>query len=391
MLLAADILIWPTVESSDYAWLVFFVFFMLAAILLINKLFTRQRFEKKSQGFAINEIIGKGYNPDEAKILKRFVDQLDVTERKTLVETRNWKFLKKRVYNYLLNFEGIRPETAVRIYERLFVESDQEHSFHIGDLVVGEIVALLTSHGEELTRVMKNSEEDLLLSSPKSLIPNGSKNIGAKIYLFRSRQGGFYVDGEIIGIIDKAILFHITGKPVSAGHAHLMIQEKFQLQISNWPTIPSRDEIDPNVLEEVQKNEVSEVEDEIRVLEEEIRKRFSNKSKTYEPEIRPSSSKTKVNEILNFDFHCTADRISDRGLIFELPEDMDRDFWKKSEVWEAKFQMPGGRYITTKGKIMPSTNSKSRYLMKFIDMEESERIQIYEDIKRFGGEREALR
>jgi hypothetical protein len=390
MVLAADILIWPTVGDSDYAWLVFFIIFMVAAILLINKLFARQRFEKKSQGFAINEIIGKGYNPDEAKILKRFVDLLSETERRTLVETRNWKFLKKRVYEYLLNLNGIRPETAVRIYKRLYVESGQDHSFHVGDLVVGEIVALLTSHGEELTRIMKSSQEDLLLSSPKSLIPDGTKNIGAKIYVFRPRQGGFYIEGEIVGVINQAILFHITGKPVSAGHAHLMIQEKFLVNISSWPKISSKSQMESELFEELQKNQDGEIEDEMQILEEEIRKRFSNKPKPKEEEIKPFIPEPKKDEILNIDFSCIADRLSDRGLIFELPEELDREFWKKSELWEANFQMPGGRYIATKGKIMPSTNSKSRYLMRFIDMEESERIQIYEDIKRFGGEREAL-
>lgn len=438
--MAADILIWPKVGEVDFAWLVFFILLMLSAMLLVNLLFTRQRFKKQSLGFAYAEIIGRNFNPDEARILKRFVATLSEEERRLLVETKNWKPLRKPIYDFLLGWEGIGAETAVRIYDRLFMGGKPDHSFHIGDIQPGEICALVSGYGEELTRIMKSTDTDLLLSSPKTLLSDGTKGIPAKAYIFRPRQGGFYIPGEIVGALNQAVLFHITGKPESAGHAHLMLQEKFPVELHNWPPVqpsaggtqsagglglggesrgsdgnpgsssgpggtvnlgsppdPSDSENPVQAFSEVLKSEDGQIREEMLSLEAEIRKRFSapprERSKPPSIEKTGPDSETMREEkqkLINTEIFCTALKLSDRGLLFELQETDDREFWKRSELWEAKFQMPGGRYVVTKGKILPAANSKTRFILKFVGMDESERVRIYEDIKKFGGEREVL-
>lgn len=394
----ADIMIWPTVGETDFAWLVFFVLFMFFAFFIINHLFRKQKADRASHGFAYSEVIGRNFSPDEAKILKKFIDHIPKESREVLGATRNWKFLRKDLHDFLLNQPKVTPELAVRIFDRLFVDSQVDHSFHVQDLQVGEVAALLTDRGEELTRIAKNTDEDLLLSSPKSLLDVNVKNHSAKLYVFRPKQGGFYIPGIVIGCMKDAILFHINGKPEHAGHAHLMLQEKFQVEINNWPRLQDDQEEDISDFVHISRNEEVEVEEDLKSLEAEIRKRFAVKptqaqaqKKKLEEKKQKAKNLEKIRKNQNIEFFCLAVKLSDRGFLFELPEGEEPEFWKRSEIWQAKFQMPGGRYIDTKGKILPTEKTGSRLIFKFIDMEESLRIQIYEDIKKFGGEREVLR
>ncbi|MCC5816398.1 MAG: hypothetical protein JJT78_16735 [Leptospira sp.] len=394
-MILADILIWPSVGEGDIAWLIVFILFMGITFYVINSLFRKQKMRTDSRGFAYSEIIGKNFSPDESKILKKFIDSLPNQSKEILSQTKDWKVLRKSLFNYLLEAPNITPELAVRIYDRLYLGKTVNHSFHVQDLNVGEIAALITPTGEELTRIVKNTTEDLLLSSPKSLIGDGKKNIEAKVYVFRPKQGGYFIPGIIVGAINHAILFHINGKPEHAGHAHLMIQEKFQIEINNWPLIEN-DELEDSVFLKITQNEESEIQDDLKLLESEIRKRFQIGPKKIEklPD-SAISEKEKLEQNLkknqNINFFCLSLKLSDRGLLFELPQDLESNFWKKSDLWEAKFQMPGGRYVVSKGKIFPSTGSDTRFIFKFVDMDESERVQIYEDIKKIGGEREILK
>lgn len=396
----ADILIWPTVGEADFAWLIVFILFMIGSFIIINLLFRKQKMRNESKGFAYAEIIGRSFSPDESRILKKFIDQLPGPSREMLARTKDWRILRKGLFNYLIESAKVSPEIAVRIFDRLYVSPTPDHSFHIEDLNVGEIAALITPFGEELTRILKCTSEDILLSSPKSLVPEGKKNMEARLYVFRPKQGGFYIPGNVLGSVTQAVLFHVSGKPEHAGHAHLMIQEKFQVEINNWPKREMEDAMD-NQFEKILQNEESEIVDDLRLLEAEIRKRFqvkpsqSDLKKDSIRNLKEEKEREKIEEKLDkyqdINFYCLSLKLSDRGLLFELPEEISESFWKKSDLWEAKFQMPGGRYVVSKGKIFPSSGSSTRFIFKFVDMEESERIQIYEDIKRFGGEREVLK
>jgi hypothetical protein len=394
-MILADILIWPSVGEGDIAWLIVFILLMGITFFIINSLFRKQKMRTDSKGFAYSEIIGKNFSPDESKILKKFIDSLPDQSKEVLSQTKDWKVLRKSLFNYLLESPNLTPELAVRIFDRLYMGKVANHTFHVQDLNVGEVAALITSNGEELTRIVKNTSEDLLLSSPKSLIGDGKKNMEAKLYVFRPKQGGYFIPGIIVGAINQAILFHINGKPEHAGHAHLMIQEKFQVEISNWPMIEN-EELEENVFMKISQNEENEIQDDLKLLESEIRKRFQISPKKTEKNSEPVlNERERLEQNLkrnqNLNFFCLSLKLSDRGLLFELPQDLESGFWKKSDLWEAKFQMPGGRYVVTKGKIFPSSGSDTRFIFKFVDMEESERIQIYEDIKKIGGEREILK
>ncbi len=393
----ADILIWPTVGASDFIWLIVFVLFMGFTYFIINLFFRKQKSLNESKGFAYAEIIGRGFSPDESKILKKFIDQLSDEKKETLSATRNWKFLRKDIYQYLLD-SSTDPNLSVRIFDRLFLNYRLDHSFHVGDIIPGELAALITEHGEELTRVVKATPEDLLLSSPKSLIPPMTRNLTAKVYIFRPREGGFYISGIVIGAMNDAILFHIEGKPQHAGHAHLMIQERFPVEVLNWPRISEEtflEDEEKRRLETILENEDSKVKEDLNSLEYEIRKRFGKpgfeqKKNSQEQAGKLDMPKAEPEKAKNINFFCIATKLSDRGLLFELPEDINPDFWKRSELWELKFKVPKGRNVETKAKIFPSSGSKTHFIARFIDMDESLRIAIYEDIKAQGGNREVL-
>jgi hypothetical protein len=281
------------------------------------------------------------------------------------------------------------------------LEKVPQEKFSVHSMQPGEICSLITEYGEELARIMKNSGEDLLLSSPKSLIPNEKHRLIGRIYIYRNNQGGFYIPGEILGALDKAILFHITGEPQSAGHSHLMLNQKFQVEISNWPQIQEKNfpAEHKDSIQKIVKNDSSEIHDDIEQLELEIKKRF-NKINEIKPnleglkkEILAEKFKEKNAESekdKNFTHVYVAIKLSDRGLVFEINEGDDPNFWRRSELWKVRFQIPEGREVETIGKILPSNATKTKYLLKFVEMTDAEREGIYEDIKKLGGSREVL-
>lgn len=407
MILFSEILIWPKPEPSDYVWLFFFFLLVGLSYFAIQHLFKKQKKSIEADSFILSELIGRGFQPEEANVLKNFYQWLNEEKKQILAETRNWKFLKKELYDYLIESK-VHPNLAIQIYKKLFTQGfPKSKEFNISDIEQGELIALITEYGEEIVRVAKTNDKDFLLSARKPFLPTSIRNIPAKIYVYKVPLGGYYIKGTVIGALEDAILFHAESAPEHIGHAHLMLEEKFEVQIENWPKkdiLIEKTEKEPETTSEVHakihnltENEDKKLEEEIMSLEEEIRRRFSKPKPDSKIEVKkeqhshtsPNLDK-KIAEVQNIEFVCQGLKISDRGLVFELPEGINPNFWKNSELWKLNFQLPKGKFIETKAKILPSSKYRSRYIAKFIDMSDSLRLEIYDHIKNFGGEREVL-
>lgn len=394
-MLLADILVMPKPSESDFFWFLFFTCIMVVSYFLINALFKKQKYSTKRDVFSYAFIIGRGFTKEESSHLQKFIESLSDEERNILLETKNWKLLRKQLNSYLMNHNSIKPDVAVQIFDKLMLDKVPKEPFTIHSIQVGEIVALITEHGEQLVRVMKTADEDLLLSAQKLSIPEKAKNFQGKIYLFRNNEGGFYIPGEILGTFDRAILFHIIGAPISAGYSHLMLSTKFQLELSNWPKILEQEE--PSFDKMIEHDHTS-IHEEMDSIEFEIKKRF-DKIKSIPPNLdglkkeidsKGKATSNKTNKKTNVSYIFIGTKLSDRGVIFETKDDMDPNFWRASELWEIRFQIPNGIEVKSIGKIMPSNTNRSKFLLKFIEMSEEQRTAIYEDIKRLGGSRELL-
>ena len=400
-MILSDILVMPKPTGVDVIWFIFFLVFMGFTYFLINSLFRKQKNTDRSEVMSYAFLIGRGFSKEESSVLQKFISTIDEEDRVILLETKNWKSVRKQLNHFLINEKNIKPDIAVQIYDKLMLEKVPKEHFTVHSIQPGEICSMITEYGEELARIMKNSGEDLLLSSPKSLIPNEKHRLIGRIYIYRNNEGGFYIPGEIIGALDKAILFHITGDPQSAGHSHLMLNQKFQVEISNWPQIQEKNfpTEQKESIQKIVKNDSSEIHDDIEQLELEIKRRF-NKINEIKPnleglkkEILAEKSKEKNAESekdKNFNNVFVAIKLSDRGLVFEIKEGDDPNFWRRSELWKVRFQIPEGREVQTIGKILPSNSTKTKYLVKFVEITDAEREAIYEDIKKLGGSREVL-
>jgi hypothetical protein len=394
-MLLSDILVMPKPSESDFFWFLFFATLMVVSYFVINLLYKKQKYSSKNNVFSYAFIIGRGFSKEESGHIQKFIEKLSDQERNILLETKNWKLLRKQLNNFLLNHKSIKPDIAVQIFDKLMLDKVPKEPFTIHSIQVGEIVAIITEYGEQLVRVMKTADQDLLLAAQKLQLPENSKNILGKIYLYRNNEGGFFIPGEIIGTFENAVLFHIIGEPVSAGHAHLMLNVKFQLELSNWPKFQEKDE---NEFHKMIEHDHSDIHDQMSSIELEIKKRFNN-LKNDQPNLqglKKELKETKKNYHLkddnkqNVSYVFIGTKLSDRGVIFEIKDDVDPNFWRISELWEIRFQIPGGIDVKTIGKIMPSKTNRTRFLIKFIEMSETERTAIYEDIKRLGGSRELL-
>ncbi|WCL48694.1 hypothetical protein [Leptospira sp. GIMC2001] len=394
MVYIADIMVWPTVGVDSFVWLFVFIIMMLSVFAVMNYFFKKQRTKIDAHGILRASIIGRSFSKIESHYLGKFLDTLEDSEKERLVQDQDWKFVRRRLFDFLMEFDGIKPDVAVRIYDRLYRDASTNQEFHIDNLDAGEVCALITEAGEELTRVMKSTSENVLLSSPKTKLPTGKIEIPAKLYVFRIKEGGYYIPGLLVGNLNQAIIFQVTGRPESAGHAHLMLDQKFQIEISNWPQLKESGDLEKEIIDNIIKNQDLDIQEELFSLEAEIRKRFEVKPKRKDPQTHVTNKDTnKQDENLvskNTKFFTIADKLSDRGLTFEISENIDSDFWKISELWEVEWHMATGRLIKTRGKIFPLPQVKRRYLLKFVDMDESDRLSLYEDIKSLGGKRESL-
>jgi hypothetical protein len=405
MILASDILVMPKVGQEDIIY--FFVILVLGGITyyLIKHLAYKQKLQSSSKGFSQSEALIRRLTPAESKVIKLFVSRLKPELREKLLLTGNWLLVKQELYHFLISSKKLQPEIAVRIFDKIYLKKPLPHEFTEKDIIIGEIAALILPGGEELVRIVRKTDQDILLSAVQSDLGTGVKKISTKLYLYRPHQGGFYLPGEIIGILNDAIIFHITGKIEHAGHAHLMLTNRFPAHISSWPEIPDSspgtNEWEDHPLLEPDP-EAEEVESEIEKLQEEIQKRFYKDSKK-DPKVaklpmenitresnRAQENQRDLRLRKNIHFDCDATKLSDRGIVFELPEGMEPDFWKRSEFWMIRFHSPRGREMNIRGKILLSSERGSRFLFRFMDLDEGTRLQIYNEIKDRGGVREVL-
>lgn len=315
----------------------------------------------------------------EINILKTFYDSLTIEEREFYLLAENRSKLKNALYRFFLVSNENPTEREVDLFDKLFRSGAeyQKEILGLNDLVIGEVAALEAEGREELTYVMQKTTEDLLLSakglSSDMLVPGKL----AQLYVFRPASGGYLLGGKVMKSNDKGLIFHFNGKIERKGESHLMLVEKIPLQISPWPPI---DEDKHHV--ELDRNKVM-------LSEENLDKQLDL--------LRRIASDQKTNKEKKFEFKELAkpfetfsERLSDRGLLFELPPNISPEIWKYQDLWEVKFNFPDGPNFEIHGKMIPVKQRSNLFLFRYVATDDTTTKRLYEEIKNRGGIRESL-
>ncbi|WP_342775516.1 hypothetical protein [Leptospira idonii] len=312
-------------------------------------------------------------------ILKSFYDSLTQEDVQLYLHPENRPKLKNALYRYFMKSTGNPTEKEVNLFDKLF-RSSADHKKEISsldDISVGEVSALEADGREELTYVMQKTQEDLLLSSKalsKDFFVPGKV---ANLYVFRPSSGGYLIHGTITRLNNNGVVFHYDGVIEKKGEAHLMLVAKYSLTISPWPPKdPEKESI------ELDRNKLV-------LFEENVDKQLELLKKISKEQSAHDDDKFKFPDVAK-SFTALSERISDRGITFELPDHISPEIWKAQDLWEVHFGFPGGANFELRGKIFPVKQKGDLFLLRFVDADEASRKSIYEEIKKRGGTREIL-
>jgi hypothetical protein len=375
----AQVWVFPKFETIYF----FYIFLMLAAAFLYVRV---MNYLQNKQGKVVNYwgefhryARARKCTQAELNILKSFYDTLTEDERELYLLPENRNKLKNALYRYFLNSNENPTEKEVNLFDKLFRSGAEfkKEILSLNDLTIGEVASLEADERGELTYVMQKTNEDLLLSvkglSPDLLVP-GKK---VKLYVFRPSSGGYLIGGVVTKSGKNGLIFHYDGTIERKGESHLMLVEKISLTISPWPP------------EDSNKQNVGLDKNKILLSEENLDKQLDL--------LRRIAKDQKSNNSKKFDFKETpkpfvarSERLSDRGLLFLLPQSISSEVWKIQDWWEIQFKIPGGTSYSLHGKMMPIKNRQDLYLIRYVAVDEQTTKQLFEDIRNAGGIRESL-
>ncbi|WP_411821912.1 hypothetical protein [Leptospira sp. 'Mane'] len=379
MELVAQVWIFPKFETIYLFYLFLIGLAAFAYIRLMNFLQSRQThvfsYWNDFQKFAL----ARKCNQMEMNILHSFYESLQPEEAEKYLHPENRGKLRNALYRYFLKTPSNPTEKEVNLFDKLFRSSAdlKKEIESLEDIPVGEVGALEADGKEELTYVMQKTNEDLLLST--KALSKGFLVLGkiANLYVFRPSSGGYLIHGVITKLNQDGIVFHFNGTIEKKGEAHLMLLAKYSLMIAPWPP---KDETKESI--ELDRSKLVLSEESIDHQLDMLRKISKEQHKDDESKFAiPDTAKP---------FTALSERISDRGLTFEIPPNISTDIWKVQDLWEVSFSFPDGPTFSFRGKMFPVKQKGELYLIRYVDADESTRKEVYEEIKKRGGSREIL-
>jgi hypothetical protein len=91
----------PKPTGVDVIWFIFFLIFMGFTYFLINSLFRKQKNTDRSEVMSYAFLIGRGFSKEESAVLQKFISTIQEEDRVVLLETKNWKSVRKQLNQFL--------------------------------------------------------------------------------------------------------------------------------------------------------------------------------------------------------------------------------------------------------------------------------------------------
>lgn len=389
---------WPEFTSETFWGLLLFFIGFVAVIKAIQFIFSKQTDLQKGWNNIQSMALKRGFSAKELRILRDFYSTLSILEKQDAAKEYSKGWFKGKLFRFLVESSGIDPENSVALYDKLYSKSGtkEESLLEIhkaSDLLPGEAISIEWKNEAHLTYVTKVVNEDVYLST------YGWKNHAspkdASIYAYRPKVGGFLIHGKLGSQIGgESIVFHSSGQPEKKGDQHLMLNRPVHVWFRSLPRVEEQhrslhehSSIDLFEDDDLPTKKSGSVQD--RILEEKSKR---ESGVHWVPKSQGNPNQDQKLEHLhseNVDFEVTAEKVSDRGIAFHLPESIGIEKVRQKGEFEAELTIAGEYYLKCTGKMVLGHNRHSS-VFKFTSVKEEQRKEIYEVIKKNGGSRESL-
>jgi hypothetical protein len=389
---------WPEFTSDTFWGLILFFIGFVVVIKAIQFIFSKQSDLQKGWNNIQSTALKKGFSTKELRILRDFYSTLSILEKQSAAKefTKGW--FKGKLFRYLVESSGIDPENSVALYDKLYSKSgnteDSLLEIHTAaDLLPGEAVSIEWKNEAHLTYITKVVNGDVYLSTYGWKNHTSPKD--ASMYAFRPRVGGFLIHGKLGALVGgESIIFHSSGEAEKKGDQHLMLNRPTRVRFRSLPRVEEQhtsihvhNPIDLFQDEDSPSHKPSSVQD--RILEERARKEAGHIDHPKASSHSSHEQKHEPSHAENIDFEIIAEKVSDRGIAFHLPDSISVEKIRQKSEFEAELTIDGYYFLKCTGKMVLGHNLHSS-VFKFTSVKEEQRKEIYEVIKKAGGSRESL-
>ncbi|MDH5716290.1 MAG: hypothetical protein OEZ22_01480 [Spirochaetia bacterium] len=281
---------------------------------------------KKGYDFIYNYAVKHGISSGHLQLIKQFVSSLNSGDIEQIILSK--RTFHSKIFDFLAHQKKVSPEICVEIIEKLFPESGIHREVKsIRDLYEGEACSVDVSGTHYLAKIVKQSENNAVLTIPELDSAKAKPGNKINIYLFRPQIGSFQLTGKIIKTLIDAILIQAESSAVSTNDEHLAADIIMPLTLEVWD------------IENIEKHD----------------------------------QKISVNIVSR--------KITDRAFLFLLKDENDKNKINQHSFWQTNIKLKNGEIIKLTGKVRPSKMNLNFYIFMFLDISEANREKIFNFIK----------
>ena len=330
----ADFLRLPGFDASTLPYLVYFLLFIIGMMLFLQWRLRRENQKNALSNRFMQVVMHRGLTKNQLQWANDFFKNLKEAQQNEILLSQ--KSLAHYLHQYLRQHEMITANDRVEIFDKVLPGmTSQIEIKSVSDLRPGEPCAIDVNKKSHLASILKIKDDQMLLSlTEKILLPLGD----AKIYAYRPQLGGFLLSGKITKVNGPSLIFRHDGPIEFRGDQHLMSIIEVRVKLERWP----------------------------------------------HPEMNVESAEPDPEKAPEY-FYAETQRISDRAMSIRFTEPPPPWVLRKQEYWEMTLELE--EPITCRVRVNPY-RPPELWLMRPVDMSETDRARLYKFISTHEPQRE---